>query len=263
MRDSKNEQQRDERVRRLSVSIPVRIICKESNGDEWSEISTTFDLSSNGAKILSDNTLEIGRVIKLVMPMPQKLRNYDLLENQYNVWAIVSSVANSVVVKKKFSYGVAFIGRNPPPDYVKNPSLRYEIYKGSDRQTTRYEPSSGNLSLGGIRLRVLADEEEGKNDLVERRHSRLAVPVSVVLNVISGSEIESVETTVMENVSRGGASIFSSLNLDVGSRVVVNSDQYNVVLNAVVRAKRLGDDGLPRIHVEFTNGHFPLEGVES
>lgn len=68
--------------------------------------------------------------------------------------------------------------------------------------------------------------------------------------------------TVTENISLGGASIFTSLNVEVGDFLRITSEQYKTTIISIVRGKRVGPDGIPRLHVEFVDRFFPLEGVE-
>ena len=68
--------------------------------------------------------------------------------------------------------------------------------------------------------------------------------------------------TVTENISLSGAAVFTSLEAEIGSFVRVKSDQYDVSIIAIVRGKRLGTDGISRLHVEFIDRFFPLDGIE-
>ena len=70
------------------------------------------------------------------------------------------------------------------------------------------------------------------------------------------------ETTVTENISLGGAAIFTSLKAETGSFLRVTSERHSVSLISVVRGKRIGTDGIPRVHIEFVDRFFPLEGIE-
>ncbi len=42
----------------------------------------------------------------------------------------------------------------------------------------------------------------------------------------------------------------------------VKSEQYNASIISIVRGKRLGQDNIPRVHLEFVDRFFPLEGIE-
>ena len=66
--------------------------------------------------------------------------------------------------------------------------------------------------------------------------------------------------TVTENISLSGASVFTTLKADVGAFIRVTSDQYNVSIVAIVRGKRAGNDGFPRLHLEFIDRYLDHEG---
>ncbi len=68
--------------------------------------------------------------------------------------------------------------------------------------------------------------------------------------------------SVTENISISGAAVFTTLNTPIGSIIRVTSEQYGVSLSVVVRTQREGEDKFQRIHLEFTNSLFPLEGID-
>ena len=74
--------------------------------------------------------------------------------------------------------------------------------------------------------------------------------------------VQAGEVTVCENISLGGASVFTSLPAEIGSFIRVTSEQYNVSIVSIVRGKRVGPDSIPRLHIEFIDRFFPLEGIE-
>jgi hypothetical protein len=69
------------------------------------------------------------------------------------------------------------------------------------------------------------------------------------------------ETTITENISRRGAAVFTQSNAGVGSFVRVTSMRHQVTLISIVRGRRIGTDGLTRLHLEFIDAVFPLEGI--
>ena len=96
-----------------------------------------------------------------------------------------------------------------------------------------------------------------------RRHSRHPIPANIIVEKVDGEgNILASEPTVTENLSLGGAAVFTSLNVEIGSFIRVKSEQYNVSIISIVRGKRLGKDGIPRLHIEFVDRLFPLEGIE-
>ena len=173
------------------------------------------------------------------------------MEPQYKIWGIVR---HCIPVRQKekdsFAIGTAFIGKRAPASYNENPAKIYDI-------TTRQGESFWNV------VEAESNPDESNLPKADRRHTRYHIPVNISLEVLDdmGSVITT-ETTVTENISIGGASVFTSINADVGSFIRVVSEQYDAKLSAIVRGKRQGKDGIPRLHLEFFDRYFPLEGIE-
>ena len=66
------------------------------------------------------------------------------------------------------------------------------------------------------------------------------------------------ESTVTENISKRGATVFTTLEIPIGRFIRLTSAQYGMTVVAVVRARSTGADGIPRIHVEFIDQEWPL-----
>lgn len=148
------------------------------------------------------------------------------------------------------SIGVAFIGKDPPPSYYDDPAKLFEISQQENGPLWNVVAAPPN-----------PDESLLPKEL--RRHSRFPIPANIILEKIDeeGGVIAS-EPTVTENLSLSGASVFSSLDIAVGEFVRVKSEQYNVSIISVVRGRRVGQDNIPRLHLEFIDRFFPLEGIE-
>ncbi len=85
-----------------------------------------------------------------------------------------------------------------------------------------------------------------------RRHSRYSIPANIIVEKVDGDgNVLASQPTVTENLSLGGAAIFTSLDVEVGSFVRVKSEQYNVSIISVVRNRRIAPDGIPRLHIEL------------
>ena len=96
----------------------------------------------------------------------------------------------------------------------------------------------------------------------KRRETRHSIPIEVDIEVIGEkSDAPVIEKTVTENISRTGATVFTSLNIDRGRFVKITSEHYKVSIFAAVRARRVGPDGIVRLHVEFAGGEWPLAGI--
>jgi len=242
----------ERRLQRIGLALPIRIEGKVNRDVVWSEITRLQDVSAFGAGFNLNRPVKRGRLVAMTMPMPRQLRCYDFLEPQYKIWGLVRrcvAVRNATDIEQ-YAIGVAFIGKHPPHSFIENPAKLYDITQLEDK---------------GFWKIIEAAERPDERDLPKelRRHSRYQIPVNVLLEILDeeGNVIEA-EVTVTENLSLGGASVFTSLNADVGSFIRVTSEQYDTTIISVVRGKRLGPDSIPRLHLEFIDHFFPLEGIE-
>jgi hypothetical protein len=242
----------ERRLQRIGLALPIRIEGKVNKEISWNEITRLQDVSAFGAGFHLNRPVKRGRLVAMTLPMPRQLRCYDYLEPQYRVWGLVR---RCVPVKKainaeQYAIGVAFIGKYPPVSYKEDPAKLFEITQ---------------LEEKGFWKLIEAPDRPDERDLPQelRRHSRYQIPVNVLLEILDeeGNVIEA-EMTVTENISLSGASVFTSLHADVGSFIRVSSEQYNTTIISVVRGKRYGTDSIPRLHIEFIDHYFPLQGIE-
>jgi hypothetical protein len=107
----------------------------------------------------------------------------------------------------------------------------------------------------------MADESDLPKDL--RKQTRLFIPEPLVLQKVdaAGNVLEE-EVTVTENISVGGAALFTTLQVEEGAFLRVHSEQLDITILAIVRTRRVGADGITRVHVEFIDRLFPLEGID-
>ncbi|CAN5523265.1 hypothetical protein BH10ACI1_BH10ACI1_24890 [soil metagenome] len=242
----------DRRIKRLSLALPTRIETKVNGSMGWDEITRLSDVSAFGAAFNLRRPIKCGRLICMTLPLPRQLRCYDHLEPQYRVWGLVRrciSVRNNKG-SESYAIGVAFIGKYPPLSYKENPARLYDIT----------QKDSANL-WEVVEAEEKPDESEIEKD--HRRHSRLQIPVGITLEIVDddGNATAS-EMTVTENISLSGAAVFTTFEAEIGSFVRVKSDQYDVSIIAIVRGKRIGKDSIPRLHIEFIDRFFPLDGIE-
>jgi hypothetical protein len=240
------------RIQRISLGLPSRIEVKIDQTNTWNEITRLSDLSAFGAGFNLKRPVKRGRLLYMTVPMPRQLRCYDYMEPQYKVWGLVRRciMTDNRPTGENYAHGVAFIGKNPPVSYLDNPAKLYEITHREDQGLWHITEAP-----------AMPDESALPKDL--RRHSRLSIPESLLLETLDDNGlVTGTETTVTENISLGGAAIFTSLKAETGSFLRVTSDRHSVALISVVRGKRIGTDGIPRVHIEFIDRFFPLEGIE-
>src|SRR6185436_2855966 len=121
-----SEQRNWKRIReRLELKLPVRVNCRETPGQDWTEVTRLLNVTPFGAGFTLKRPIEKGRIIHMTIPMPRQLRVFDHVEDQYRVWALVRhvrSVAPAGSNALLFEVGVAFIGKNPPRSYADDPT---------------------------------------------------------------------------------------------------------------------------------------------
>src|SRR2546423_1910560 len=221
------EQRRRERVR---LELPTRVVVREGPQEEWMEVTRVMDLTPFGARFSLARLVDRGRLVHLTLPLPRQLRYFDHAEDQYRVWALVRNVIVTPSAAEsglpRFELGVAFVGKHPPASFAANPAQRYEIASegaGSD--------------LWHIREHALAPYTP------VQRETRLGVPVDVIIELLDErGQVETREQTVTENISRHGASVFTTLTVEHGRFVRVLSVHHTLKRLAVVRNCRKGAD---------------------
>ena len=247
---------------RIKLYLPVRVMCREAVGFEWTEMTRLLDVTPFGAAFTLSRQTEPGRLLHLTLAMPRQLRCFDHIEDQYRVWSLVRHVREAkqpqgagVGLPKgtglpRFEIGVAFVGKNPPKSFNADPSTRYEIE---------------SLSADGSWWEAREKDSTPANGAVPPRAeaTRLSMPVEVTVEVLSEKGEEQMsEQTVTENISRRGAAVLTTLSVERGRFVRLTSSHHQLTITAVVRARRTGTDGIARLHVEFVDRQWPLEGLE-
>lgn len=227
----------------------MRVRGRESVNDQWTETSRLVDVTPFGARLRLLHPTEPGRLLHLTLPMPRPLRCYDHVEDQYRVWSLVRNVKllqAETVKDPTLEVGVAFVGKRAPRSFESDPMRRYDIAK---------TPSEG----------LWAVKEESSESLTEisgterRRETRHTIPIGVLVELFDKpTDSPRRESTVTENISRRGATVFTTLEVERGRFVKVTSEQYGVTVLAAVRARRVGPDGIARLHLEFVSAEWPL-----
>jgi hypothetical protein len=237
---------------RIGLSLPARVEYKVTTDEGWEEITRLNDVSPLGAGFYLTRPVKSGRLLLLTLPMPRQLRVYDFLEPQYRVFGLVRSCKPSAISNGQETYlvGVAFTGKHPPLSYTVDPAKLYEIVQAQD---------DGLWHLTEAQARP----DESAMPQAQRRHSRYSIPMPVKIEALRGDgTVKLGETTVTDNISIGGASVLSTVLAEIGSIVRLTSEQYNVAIRSIVRGKHQGADGIGRLHLEFMDRYFPLEGIE-
>jgi len=230
-------------TKRVAITMPVRVEAREANNSVWRELTHLDDVSETNAEFYLTRLFEVGQLLCLTMPLSKDLRRYNFDDEQYVVWSIVRhchrTIRNNFPL---YHIDTAFIGKEPPVGYRKNPLAIYQL---------------AELNRDGF-------YDVSVNDQIPstRRQRRYPIPIEVYIAVYDAEEnIIAHEKTVTENISEGGASVFSTLQIEVGNTVKIIKQHGSFSADAIVRARRIGKDNLPRLHLEFINVRFPLDGI--
>ena len=242
------------RLQRIALPLPVRVEIKIDNNAEWNEVTRLSDVSAFGAGFFLKRPLKRGRLAYLTIPMPRQLRSFDYGEPNYKIWGVVRRclAVSEDADKPEYAIGVAFTGKNPPNSYLENPAQLYDLIdrEGNGDGLWKLEPAN-----------LLADESHlAKSD---RKHTRYSIPETLIVQKVDdqGDTIEA-QVTVSENISLGGAAVLTSMQATRGTFLRVTCERLDVTILSVVRGYRVGNDGITRLHLEFIDKHFPLEGIE-
>jgi hypothetical protein len=233
---------------RIKLALPVRVHCRESSEHEWTEMSRLVDVTPFGASFALTHPTEKGRLLHLTLPMPRQLRCFDHVEDQYRVWALVCRVSArpEFAGEARYEVGVAFTGKNPPASYARDPSTLYEADAVS---------AEDNL----WRLKEVERAASGQRS----EQTRLQMALGVKLEVFDADgRVCASEQTVTENISPRGAAVWTTLQVGRGRFVRLTSADTGLSITAVVRTARTGADNIPRLHLEFIDKRWPLEGIE-
>jgi PilZ domain len=253
-RPPQTDEKENRRIQRIALPLPVRVEVKLDAETTWHEITRLNDVSAFGAGFALKRPIKRGRLVLMTIPMPRQLRSFDYSEPQYRVWALVRRciALGSSSRETEYSIGVAFVGKTPPPDYNEHPSRLYDI-------SHQEADGRGFWHIGPSDLVV--DDSSIPKDM--RRQTRYAIPEALTLQQIDEKgNVLLKETTVTENISLGGAAVFTTLLVDAGTFLRVYSERHDLEILSVVRGARAGADGITRLHLEFIDRYYPLEGLE-
>lgn len=98
-------------------------------GKHTSEDALIVDVAPQGAGVLLSCPLQTGQMVKLKFPMPRELRSYDYSARNYEVWGVVRYAIkdNREDFVDRYEIGIAFLGRDAPPQYLAAPETLFDI----------------------------------------------------------------------------------------------------------------------------------------
>ena len=213
--------------------------------EEWSETARLAEATELGAGFTMSRPVEQGRLVHLVLAMPRRLRLFDQSAPQYRVWALVRrlcALKPDTSGATLFSYGVAFIGKQPPPSYETDPTTLYDL---------RPTPERGGMW-------VAREQPRQTGPFVFPSEQRQAVSVEVAIEIFDvKGQVVGREQTETADISQNGASVGTTLSVEPGSFLRLTCGQPSSSILAVVRGRSTDEDHLARLHLEFVDGRWP------
>lgn len=236
----------DRLAERRSTKIKAVVQLKESDEDRHKEMVEISEVSKNGCGFTLARECGIGRLLSLVIDMPEELRVYDKYAEVYPMLGIVQTCYAITLDDgpKAWRLGVAFCGKELP-----------EGFKADPRQCYR---------LVGRRQDGLWQIAEAATEFKRRRHSRFwrQLDVSVLLRDETTRTSQKI-TVSTRDISASGMSVWGELDAEVGDRVKITSTEHDffamaTVVNKVVNEK---DPTRTSFHFEFEGASFPVDQI--
>ena len=233
------------RTHRISAALKTIVQVKESIDVGWKEVTAVTTVSRNGAGFTLSRKCEVGRLVSLVLPMPDDLRAYDLQEELYTVLGLVQH-CNEVNVDGRMMYniGVGFIGKEIPESFIADPKQNYRFC---------------GMTEDGL-WRITEVQSAFKARKKPRFWRSIPLTLSTLKKGKDESEKESVKT---KDISSSGFSVPCALKIGIGDKVKVASTEHDFYAVAEVRNRiEAKDDGhSPTLHLQFVVTEFPMQKV--
>jgi hypothetical protein len=208
------------------MRLPVRIQGRDTDGQTWEEMASCQDASAGGLGLQLKHSVVLGQVLHLSLPLPQRLRQYDLTDPSYRVYTLVRNVRPAP--DGGVRVGLLFLGKHPPRGAQSRPGELF-LMPGDP---TPVERRKFQRLLARLSLRLEAEYAPG------------GVPME--------------EKTVAEDVSQWGAQVrASTLPVVKGAILQVEEIGGDFKTRAEIRNISIGADGQPRLHLLFLDAAAP------
>jgi len=238
-KESENEFRNGER---LVSSLKTVVQVKETTETVWRELTKVTTVSRNGVSFNLPRPCTVGRLVNLILPMPSEYRAHDLNEELYNVIGIIQYCnAGTAGGEPIYHIGVGLVGPDVPGSFWSDPKQNYRI--------TGMQPNGlWAITEAATQFRV-------------RKNPRYFVALPVTLGLIHRQDTVKSDDTFTRNVSMAGASVPTSLNVQVGEKVRFGCPAVGFYAIAVVRNSRRDTDQTSILHLQFDGQHFPVECI--
>ncbi|HSB61805.1 MAG TPA: PilZ domain-containing protein [Vicinamibacteria bacterium] len=267
---SSGERRRDTRH---GMRLAVRVLGHLPGGATWDELTDTDDVSPGGASLSVKRSVELGQVLHLSLALPKRLRQYDLDDRIYRVYALVRGIVRRPDDQR---VGVMFFGKFPPRGFREKPWARYLLPSDGEAMAAAQKaaasadaapdpaprPDSDTVTLPASTLFASPFEAApapAPDVPAERRtHPRYSMFLNLTIQQVDewGAVLQE-ELTVADNLSRGGAHVLTTLDFSMSDVILLQEADGSFATRAEVRAVLEGPDGIVRLHLRFLDRELP------
>jgi len=249
----------------------VRVQGYLPGGATWDELTDTDDVSPGGASLSVKRAVELGQVLHLSLALPKRLRQYDLDDRIYRVYALVRGIVRR---PDDLRVGVMFFGKFPPRGFKERPWARFLLPSDGEAMAAAQKaaasadaapepaprPDSETVTLPALfasPFEVAA--APGPGDPGERRaHPRYSMFLNLTIQQVDewGAVLQE-ELTVADNLSKGGAHVLTTLDFSTSDVILLQEADGGFATRAEVRAVIERADGIVRLHLRFLDREPP------
>lgn len=237
---------------------PVLAEWRDAKGVRRVESTRPFDVSQQGATFMLKRPPDVGQLMHLTMPAAvfgqRRVAGAEpgCLALVWAVSDVLGEEENAGGVPPLHSVSVLFVGQASSSVFVAAEGAAY-AYAIDDRGTFRLQPRTAGEAGSAAAYALRTDK---------RTESRLNLPVEVIIEAFDrDGNVLGRERTVTENVSRKGALVPTTLLVPPDGRVRLTNAERRIALDAVVRARRVGQNGVARLHLHLPDDEWPLDGL--
>ncbi|HZS47773.1 MAG TPA: hypothetical protein VFC63_22075 [Blastocatellia bacterium] len=211
-----------------SLYLPVRVLFEDETGEVLQEIARTTYVSANKVIVPLRRRLQEGMVVRAAVPLPPSWRKHSFTD------AVYITPAEVTIVQPE---GELFLT-----------NLNFLSDKEAARRRKEYEMKKAAAALSA--------KPTKKN---RRGDSRLEIPLELSLALLDdfGNVIKS-EMTITENISKGGARLMTSLEVNCGDIVHVKAIRETFETRAVVKNSYVNADHIRRINIQFMDAEWKI-----
>lgn len=236
---------------------PVLAEWRDAKGVRRVESTRPFDVTQQGATFRLKRPPEVGQLMHLTLPAAVYGNRRGGAAVDPGCLALVWAVSDALAEEDaggappQHSVSVLFIGQASSSAFVAAEGAAY-AYAIDDGGMFRLQPRGPEpKSAAAYALRT-----------DKRKESRLHMPVEVVIEAFDRhGNVTAREKTVTENISRKGALIPTTLLIPPDSAVRITNAERRISLNAIVRARRVGQNGVARLHLHLPDDEWPMDGI--